>query len=118
MYYRCSFLFLLQKTNLQTNSRIKYKKMIIPVRCFSCNNPWISSRWELYLKKVKEYRKKEGKSESAEMEYLTSTTVKTAEGKALDDVGITRMYRDWETDRKSTRLNSSHEFVSRMPSSA
>ena len=23
-----------------------------------------------------------------------------------------------ETDRKSTRLNSSHEFVSRMPSSA
>ena len=27
-------------------------------------------------------------------------------------------YRDWETDRKSTRLNSSHEFVSRMPSSA
>ena len=27
-------------------------------------------------------------------------------------------YSDWETDRKSTRLNSSHEFVSRMPSSA
>ena len=27
-------------------------------------------------------------------------------------------YRDWETDRKSTRLNYSHEFVSRMPSSA
>ena len=24
----------------------------------------------------------------------------------------------WEEDRKSTRLNSSHEFVSRMPSSA
>ena len=24
----------------------------------------------------------------------------------------------WESDRKSTRLNSSHEFVSRMPSSA
>ena len=28
------------------------------------------------------------------------------------------MYRDWETDRKSTRLNSSHEIPSRMPSSA
>ena len=27
-------------------------------------------------------------------------------------------YRDWETDRKSTRLNSSHEIPSRMPSSA
>ena len=30
----------------------------------------------------------------------------------------TRAYRDWETDRKSTRLNSSHLKLSRMPSSA
>ena len=29
-----------------------------------------------------------------------------------------RDYRDWETDRKSTRLNSSHSGESRMPSSA
>ena len=29
-----------------------------------------------------------------------------------------RTYRDWETDRKSTRLNSSHSAKSRMPSSA
>ena len=27
-------------------------------------------------------------------------------------------YSDWETDRKSTRLNSSHRSLSRMPSSA
>ena len=27
-------------------------------------------------------------------------------------------YRDWETDRKSTRLNSSNSAKSRMPSSA
>ena len=27
-------------------------------------------------------------------------------------------YCDWETDRKSTRLNSSHRSLSRMPSSA
>ena len=27
-------------------------------------------------------------------------------------------YRDWETDRTSTRLNSSHSAKSRMPSSA
>ena len=32
-----------------------------------------------------------------------------------DELG---MYRDWETDRKSTRLNSSHRSLSRMPSSA
>ena len=45
----------------------------------------------------------------------------------LEDVAITQnihgvityaMYRDWETDRKSTRLNSSHITRSRMPSSA
>ena len=30
----------------------------------------------------------------------------------------TAAYRDWETDRKSTRLNSSHRSLSRMPSSA
>ena len=30
----------------------------------------------------------------------------------------TKAYRDWETDRKSTRLNSSHSAKSRMPSSA
>ena len=37
-----------------------------------------------------------------------------------DDNGIMNnvMYRDWETDRKSTRLNSSHRSLSRMPSSA
>ena len=28
------------------------------------------------------------------------------------------VYRDWETDRKSTRLNSSHSAKYRMPSSA
>ena len=31
---------------------------------------------------------------------------------------LAQIYRDWETDRKSTRLNSSHITRSRMPSSA
>ena len=31
---------------------------------------------------------------------------------------VSEDYRDWETDRKSTRLNSSHSAKSRMPSSA
>ena len=33
-------------------------------------------------------------------------------------VNLSSYYRDWETDRKSTRLNSSHRSLSRMPSSA
>ena len=64
--------------------------MIIPILCFSCRNP-IAGKYQAYLKKVKEYRKKEGKSETSEMEYLTATTEKTAEGKALDDLGVKRM---------------------------
>ena len=61
--------------------------MIIPILCFSCRNP-IAGKYMAYLKKVKEYRKEEGKTE---MEYLTATTEKTAEGKALDDLNVKRM---------------------------
>ena len=42
-------------------------------------------------------------------------------GVGVDKTNIfadTYKYRDWETDRKSTRLNSSHLKLSRMPSSA
>ena len=35
-----------------------------------------------------------------------------------DNKNVKIIYRDWETDRKSTRLNSSHLKLSRMPSSA
>jgi DNA-directed RNA polymerase subunit N (RpoN/RPB10) len=45
----------------------------------------------MYLEKVKEHRRKEGKPENGEMEYLTPSTVKTAEGKALDDIRIMKM---------------------------
>ena len=38
--------------------------------------------------------------------------------KILNFFNNSLLYRDWETDRKSTRLNSSHEIPSRMPSSA
>ena len=42
----------------------------------------------------------------------------TGVGLALLSAGVAGEYRDWETDRKSTRLNSSHSRASRMPSSA
>ena len=37
---------------------------------------------------------------------------------AADFNDVVALYRDWETDRKSTRLNSSHSGEYRMPSSA
>ena len=46
-----------------------------------------------------------------------SNTVKTLLGSALDSVHDEAAH-SVEEDRKSTRLNSSHEWISRMPSSA
>jgi DNA-directed RNA polymerase I, II, and III subunit RPABC5 len=63
--------------------------MIIDVRCFSCNNV-LCGKWETYLQKVKENKKKDGRPESDDLTYLTQTTTKTAEGRALDEIGITR----------------------------
>ena len=52
-------------------------------------------------------------SESIEKRHML-IKFKGAQALSLDS----RVYRDWETDRKSTRLNSSHSGESRMPSSA
>jgi DNA-directed RNA polymerase subunit N (RpoN/RPB10) len=60
--------------------------MIFPIRCVSCNNV-IAGKWLAYLEMVKENRRATGKTE---MEYLTTTTTKTAEGRALDDLGVKR----------------------------
>ena len=61
--------------------------MLFPIRCVSCNAV-IVGKYETYIDKVKEYRKETGQTE---MEYLSGTTIKTAEGKALDDLGVKRM---------------------------
>ena len=45
-------------------------------------------------------------------------TLAQTRGKELYNAQLLWYYRDWETDRKSTRLNSSHSAKSRMPSSA
>ena len=49
-------------------------------------------------------------------EYLDSKNKQVDE--LIDKYLFITCYRDWETDRKSTRLNSSHSAKSRMPSSA
>ena len=51
-------------------------------------------------------------------QLLESAIKQEYTGLKLLDAYIARRYRDWETDRKSTRLNSSHSAKSRMPSSA
>lgn len=62
--------------------------MIIPIRCYTCGNPFLASRWNMYVKKTAEYRKETGKTE---MEYLTEVTKKTAESRALDDCQLKKV---------------------------
>ena len=54
------------------------------------------------------------KSNSDNAKKLSEVTESSKENNQL----LLLCYRDWETDRKSTRLNSSHSAKSRMPSSA
>ena len=56
----------------------------------------------------------------SEDNYITAHKIDEYDNKvALSKIpNIIGRYRDWETDRKSTRLNSSHSAKSRMPSSA
>ena len=49
---------------------------------------------------------------------LSTLTQPTGAARWSIVLSLGNRYRDWETDRKSTRLNSSHLKLSRMPSSA
>ena len=55
---------------------------------------------------------------SVENHALGGRSSRTFITEGLWDKVLASVYRDWETDRKSTRLNSSHRSLSRMPSSA
>ena len=66
--------------------------------------------------------KKQGwyKNMESWIEHNTGEKVTTVHDTFIKDIKeiMKERYRDWETDRKSTRLNSSHSAKSRMPSSA
>ena len=61
----------------------------IPVRCYTCNLP-LFGKWKTYLNMVKKYRKQDNREETDELVYLTQNTTVTAEGRAMNDLGLTR----------------------------
>jgi len=70
------------------------EKMIIPIRCFTCNKP-IGHLWEPYLKKIQEkYNEldEQKKIEPLKFNYVTKKQVeeKTFEGKILDEFGLNK----------------------------
>ena len=76
-------------------------------------------------KLLSEPRKKDQES-ILKKEHLDTSTAKTTlnviedkdDKKRLVEVNCEWEWDNWHSDRKSTRLNSSHEWISRMPSSA
>jgi len=61
----------------------------IPIRCYTCNLP-IAGKWKRYLELVKANRIEDNRPEKDELVYLTSATRITAEGRAMNDLGLVR----------------------------
>jgi len=62
--------------------------MLIPIRCVTCNNI-LAGKWDAYQAAVKRNKVKDGRKDD-DIPYLTKTTVRTAEGRAMDELGLTR----------------------------
>ena len=79
---------------------------------------------DLFLKIIRKYSKDNKHESKMEMLILEKRVKKERKAKKdpIEKPEPTekkeKLYRDWETDRKSTRLNSSHITRSRMPASA
>ncbi len=61
----------------------------IPYRCITCGWP-LATKWKKFLELVKQYRKQDGRPEKDELLYLTDNTQITAEGRAMDELKLTR----------------------------
>jgi DNA-directed RNA polymerase subunit N (RpoN/RPB10) len=71
------------------NTREGIMDFPIPIKCYTCNLP-IAGKWKTFLSLVKTYRKKHGRPEKDDLVYLTKTTTITAEGLAMNELGLTR----------------------------
>jgi len=62
--------------------------MLIPIRCVTCNNI-LAGKWLPYLEIVERNKKADGRKDD-KIPYLGLSTKKTAEGRAMDELGLTR----------------------------
>jgi DNA-directed RNA polymerase subunit N (RpoN/RPB10) len=61
----------------------------INIRCVTCNLP-LAGKWKAYIAMVKAKRAEDGRPETDELVYLTTTTKVTAEGRSMSELGLTR----------------------------
>ena len=62
--------------------------MLIPVRCFTCGKV-LGNKYEYYQREVR--AQKGGSSDNAVQYIDPQTATKTAEGKVMDALGLTKM---------------------------
>ena len=92
-------------------------KQINPERAGDLNTCIL--RFKRFFAKYPQYRVEDIKEAvNAYFRSVSSPKYLMKSQKFIFEGHINTAYRDWETDRKSTRLNSSHSGESRMPSSA
>ena len=78
---------------------------------------WPVQDLSAFRRRVTQYKRWNEEGGCWVIEWENVDQVGEVEDKEFEEM-LAGSYRDWETDRKSTRLNSSHEIPSRMPSSA
>ena len=64
--------------------------MIIPVKCFTCGKV-LADKYRYYLEEVRKDKKDNNLDEDSVIYFTKENTAKTAEGKVLDQLGLTRM---------------------------
>jgi len=65
--------------------------MLIPVRCFTCNNV-LGDKYILYVSLSEEYMEKEGVENPDDIRYMDTSKKQdySPYGKAMNDLGLTR----------------------------
>ena len=116
---RCVKIHGIDKYDYSATVFIDYKTKV-KIYCNNCKEffyqkPFVHSRGHgCPLCKIE----RAAKSRTFNTEKFINDSKKIHKGRYQYYKTIYKFYRDWETDRKSTRLNSSHSAKSRMPSSA
>lgn len=64
--------------------------MIIPVKCFTCGKV-LADKYRYFLEEVRKDKKENNLDEGSVIYFTKENTTKTAEGKVLDKLGLTRM---------------------------
>tara|TARA_Y100000992_G_C21247445_1_gene484047 strand:+ start:351 stop:584 length:234 start_codon:yes stop_codon:yes gene_type:complete len=64
--------------------------MIIPIKCFTCGKV-LADKYRYFLEEVRKNKKDNNLDEDSVIYLTKENTTKTAEGKVLDQLGLTRM---------------------------